>query len=109
MDRKVPRIDYVADLSFKDKEIMTMVYMSSTYKTLVESETIYILDIYPKFLFSPIFFFQIILKFKIELPAQEQKEPSILSELDHKNYFRKNISHPSTKLIPKPLVLVLDL
>ena len=56
MDRKVPRIDYVADLSFKDKEIMTMVYMSSTYKTLVESETIYILDIYPKFLFSPIFF-----------------------------------------------------
>ena len=57
MDRKVPRIDYVADLSFKDKEIMTMVYMSSTYKTWVESETIYILDIYPKFLFSPIFFF----------------------------------------------------
>ena len=42
MDKKVPRIDYVADLSFKDKEIMTVVYMSSTYKTLVESETIYI-------------------------------------------------------------------
>ena len=70
----------------------------STYWTFTQS-----------FYFLQSFFFQIILKFKIELPAQEQKEPSILSELDHKNYFRKNISHPSTKLIPKPLVLVLDL